>query len=97
MKAIQVKDNQLRIQIQVQTRSSKLQWGNVVRDEWIQLRVTAPPVDGAANKACVKFIAAQFEAAKSNVRLLQGEKNRYKVFLVVDYSGAALEAFLKRF
>jgi uncharacterized protein len=97
MKAIQVKDNQLKIQIQVQPRSSKVQWGNLVRDEWVQLKVTAPPVNGAANKACVKFISGEFKAAKSNVTILKGEKSRYKIFQVVDYSAAALENFLKRF
>ena len=97
MKAIQVTKNQLKIQIQVQTRSSKVQWGNLIRDEWIQLKVTAPPVDGAANKACVKFIASEFKAAKSNVSILKGEKSRYKIFQVLDFGEPALEEFLKRF
>ena len=87
----------MRIQVQVQPRSSKSKWGKVVGQEWIQLKVTAPPVDGAANKACVKMIAAEFKTAKTKVSLIKGEKSRYKIFQVNDFSPAALEKFLEQF
>jgi len=94
VQAIQKKRNQLRIQVHVQTRASRAEWGKLFNDEWLQLRVTALPVDGAANKACIKFIAAEFKTAKSNVELIKGEKSRYKIFLVNNFNPAALEEFL---
>ncbi len=95
---IQIKDNQLRLQVHVQPRSSKNAWGRLFKDgdnEWIQLKITSPPVDGAANKACIKVIAKEFKTAKSNVQIVQGEKSRYKVFWVSDYNGEKLQEFLK--
>ncbi|MBU3916650.1 YggU family protein [bacterium] len=95
---IQVKGNQLILQVHVQPRSSKNAWGRLLKDgenEWIQLKITSPPVDGAANKACIQIIAKEFKTAKSNVRILQGEKSRYKVFQIRDYNEDKLREFLK--
>ncbi len=97
MDVIQFDDKQLRLQVQVQSRSSKNSWGRLFQDgskEWIQLKITSPPVDGAANKACIKVIAKEFKTAKSNVKIVQGEKSRYKVFQVRDYSREKLQEFL---
>ncbi len=96
--AIQVKEDELRLQVHVQPRSSKNSWGRLSNDgnkEWIQLKITSPPVDGAANKACIKVISKEFKTAKSNVRIVQGEKSRYKVFQIRGYSEEKLQEFLK--
>ena len=41
-------------------------------------RLTAPPVDGAANEALVKLVAEHFGVAKRAVRLVAGERARIK-------------------
>ena len=57
-------------------------------------RVSAPPVDGAANAALVKLIAKSLGTAKSAVTLASGGAARIKTF---DIAGdpAVLEARLK--
>jgi len=42
------------------------------------VRVTALPVDGAANKALLKFLAKSCGIAKSNIRFISGETSRIK-------------------
>ena len=56
-----------------------------VQNEW-KLRLTAPPVEGKANDACVEFLARRFGIARSRVRLLSGEKSRHKLVELVDVS-----------
>ncbi len=93
-------NDDLRLSVQVQPKSSMTGWGKVVEFnglDWIRLNITSPPVDGAANKEAVKFLSKQFKTAKTNVRLIQGEKNRYKVFLIGEYDGGKLQSFLSRY
>jgi uncharacterized protein (TIGR00251 family) len=44
----------------------------------IKIKVTAPPVDGAANKACIKFLAKYFKVSKSSIEIISGQTSRTK-------------------
>jgi uncharacterized protein YggU (UPF0235/DUF167 family) len=46
------------------------------------LRVAAPPVDGAANRACLSLVALALGVKKAQVSLIGGETSRDKRFLV---------------
>jgi uncharacterized protein (TIGR00251 family) len=43
-----------------------------------KLRVAAPPVEGAANKEVLRFVAEHLGLPKSAVKLVSGEKSRLK-------------------
>ena len=45
----------------------------------LKVRIAAPPIEGRANAALVKFLAGQFRVARSRVRLVAGEFDRDKV------------------
>jgi len=96
-KPIEIDGDKVTLQIQLQPRSSANQWGRLVDKQWIQLRITSPPVDGAANKACLKIIAKRFKTAKSLVTIIKGEKSRYKTITVEAYDPEQLEAFLQEY
>ena len=49
------------------------------RDGVIVIRVTAPPVDGKANAALIKFVAKRLGLPKSAVTLVRGERGREKL------------------
>lgn len=53
-------------------------------------RVSAPPVDGRANRALCKLIAAQVGVAPSRVSVVQGAKSRDKVVEVESMDAAEL-------
>jgi len=44
----------------------------------VKLMITAPPVDGQANKAVINFIAKLFRLPKSQVTLHSGQQSRTK-------------------
>lgn len=52
------------------------------RDGALVVRLTAPPVDGAANAALLRFLARQLDLPPSSLSLAQGVKGRDKVVLV---------------
>ena len=67
----------LRLEVRVIPRSPR----NAIdgeRDGRIVVRVTAPPVDDAANKAVIEVIAGAYGVAKSRVRILSGGRSRNK-------------------
>ena len=47
--------------------------------ERLKARITAPPVDGAANAHLLRFLAAEFGVAPSRVALVRGATGREKV------------------
>jgi uncharacterized protein (TIGR00251 family) len=80
------------IRIRVQPRSSRNEV--IGREEGIwRVRLTAPPVDGAANKACIELMADRLGVKRSQVRLVSGEKSRDKV---IEADGIAPEEVERR-
>jgi uncharacterized protein (TIGR00251 family) len=53
-----------------------------IRDGQLQIRTTAPPVDGKANNAVRKMLAKYLGIAPSTLTLLRGESQRNKQFLI---------------
>ncbi len=51
-----------------------------VHDERLKLRITAAPVDGAANAHLIRFLARQFSVAKRDIKLVCGDHSRAKTF-----------------
>ncbi len=50
--------------------------------EALKLRLAAPPVEGRANEALLKFIAASFDVSLRQVELKQGAQSRHKVVAI---------------
>ena len=49
-----------------------------LRDQAIGIRLTAPPVEGAANDALVAFVAEWLAVPRRAVHILSGERSRRK-------------------
>lgn len=69
--------NALILRVYVQPRSSKNQICGILGDE-LKIRLTSPPVDGAANKLCREFVADLFDVSRSSVEIISGETSRHK-------------------
>ena len=69
------------LRIWVQPRASREEIVGVHGDE-LKIRVTAPPVDDAANAALVKFLATKLGCPRGSVRLVRGQTSRHKTVRV---------------
>jgi uncharacterized protein (TIGR00251 family) len=65
-----------------------------MRDGVLQARVTAPPVDGKANRALCRLIAKRVGVAPSKVSVVRGAKSRDKLVRVEGIDAATLEKAL---
>lgn len=66
-----------------------------MRDGVLEAKVTAPPVDGRANKALCKLVAKRVGVASSRVTVVRGAKSREKVVRVEGVDRDAVEAVLE--
>jgi uncharacterized protein (TIGR00251 family) len=82
-----------RFTIKVQPRARETALGEKLGDAY-KLRLQAPPVDGKANEACIRFFADRFGVAASAVRIVQGLTNRTKVVEVTGVDTATVERIL---
>jgi uncharacterized protein len=56
----------------------------------LKLSLTAPPVEGRANEACIEFLANLLEVPRSSVTIASGENSRRKVIRVKGLSADEL-------
>jgi uncharacterized protein (TIGR00251 family) len=71
--------------VKVQPRARKNAITGMVGDA-LKLALTAPAVDGRANKACIEFFANLLEVPRSSVTIASGETSRNKVIRIAGLS-----------
>jgi uncharacterized protein (TIGR00251 family) len=81
------------LSVRIQPRSSK---NGVTRmeDGSLKIRLTAPPVDGAANEALVKFLSDTLSVSKSQVEIVSGHTSREKRLKINGMSEADVTRLL---
>ena len=66
-----------------------------IQDGALKLRLTAPPVEDKANRACVKFLSGLLGLRRSALAITAGEKSRKKTVSVTGLARGELEERLK--
>ncbi len=79
--------------IRIQPRASR---NEIVQREGggLKIRLTAPPVDGAANEALIRFLADTLSVPKSQVELVSGHTSREKVVRISGVAAGDAERML---
>jgi len=75
--------------VKVHPRASKNAITGEIGDA-LKVSLTAPPVDGKANAACIEFFAKLLKVPRSSVSIASGETSRNKVIRVHGLSAAEL-------
>ena len=78
------------LNLHIQPRASKCEVCGVQGDA-LKIRLTSPPVDGAANKLCREFLADLFHVPKSAVEIVSGETSRHKRVKITASDTARLQ------
>jgi uncharacterized protein (TIGR00251 family) len=65
------------LSVKLQPRASANEIGDALGNE-LRIKVTAPPVDAAANEALVKLLAQHLDCPRNRVELVRGHTSRHK-------------------
>ena len=69
-----------------------------IQEDALRIRISAPPVEGKANKALVQFLAKQLGLKRSQVKILSGHTTKIKTIQVVgEGTEKGLQNIIDRF
>lgn len=77
MPAVRWQGSVLTLDLQVQPGAARDEIVGAHGDR-LKVRITAPPVEGRANRHLIEYLAASFDVPRSRVTLLRGESGRAK-------------------
>jgi uncharacterized protein len=80
------------LSVKLQPRASANEIGDALGSE-LRIKVTAPPVDAAANDALVKLLAQHLDCPRNRVELVRGHTSRHKT---VKLHGLAPEEVIEK-
>jgi uncharacterized protein len=81
------------LSVKVQPRASRNEIVGALGNE-LKIKVTAPPVDSAANEAVIELLAETLGCARNTIELLRGRTSTHKQILIRGMTLAEVEARL---
>ena len=69
------------LSIKLQPRASVNEIGEILGTD-LRVKVTAPPVDSAANEALIRLLAETLGCSRNRVELIRGQTSRHKVMRI---------------
>lgn len=85
--AITESGSDLLVRCWIQPRASKEKIVGLHGDA-VKIAITAPPVDGKANTAIIKFFSKCLKIPKASIQIKSGETGRNKVIKLTNYTAA---------
>jgi uncharacterized protein (TIGR00251 family) len=85
-------DGRITLTLHIQPGARKTEFAGLHGDA-LKIRLAAPPVDGKANEALVRFVAEALSLPKSAVNLKSGQTSRRKVLEVNGTTAEAIARF----
>ncbi|HVN55362.1 MAG TPA: DUF167 domain-containing protein [Anaerolineaceae bacterium] len=77
--------------IRITPRASRNEISTVLDDGTVKIRLTAPPVEGQANEALVKFLGEVLDVAPSRIEIVAGQKGRDKLVTISGMDSTTLQ------
>jgi uncharacterized protein len=79
------------IAVKVTPRAKKNEITGVMDDGTVKIKLTAPPVEGQANQALVKFLADFFKIPQTNVEIVAGQSSHDKLVAISGLDPQAVQ------
>lgn len=70
--------------VRVIPRASRNEIVEVLSDQTVKIRLTAPPVEGKANQELIKFLSDILDTPKSKIEIVAGTTGRDKLVSILD-------------
>ncbi len=80
--------------VRVVPKSSRNEVVEFMDDGTVRIHLTAPPVEGKANRLLIDFLAELFQVKPSRIAIVAGEKSKNKIISVDGLSPNEVEQIL---
>jgi uncharacterized protein len=90
---LQLHDGGVYLSVRLQPRASGNEIGDAVGNE-LKIKVTAPPVDSAANEALLLLLKKKLDCPRSALELVRGQTSRHKTVFIQGLTVAEIQAKL---
>jgi len=90
---LSVQPDAVTLAVKVTPRAPRNEIGEALGTE-LRVKVTAPPVDAAANEALIRFLAEKLDCPRSAVQIVRGQTARHKIVKLHGVSAGAVMAKL---
>ncbi len=90
---LRVQSDGVLLAVRLQPRSSLNQIGKALGEE-LRIKVTAPPVDAAANEALLRLLADALDCPRNHIQLIRGHTARQKTLKIYGLSPEQIVARL---
>lgn len=74
--------NGITIEVKVEPRSSQKGIAGVMDNNVLKVKLTSPPVEGAANEQLIEILAEELKVKKAQVTILRGKSSKRKVVAI---------------
>ncbi len=85
-------DGRITLTLHIQPGAKKTEFAGLHGDA-LKIRLAAPPVDGKANEALIRFVAETLGLPKSAVNLKSGQTSRRKVLEIIGADRQRIDAW----
>ena len=85
---------QTEIKVRVLPRSSRIEIIGI-EDDTYKVKLTAPPVEGKANKALIGVLARRLGIGKGRVEIVSGDGSRLKTIRIHGLSAEEVSSFMR--
>jgi uncharacterized protein (TIGR00251 family) len=75
---LRVEADEVLLSVKLQPRASANEIGEPIGNE-LRIKVTAPPVDSAANEALIRLLAETLDCPRNRIELVRGNTSRHKL------------------
>ena len=90
---LRIQSDGVLLSVKLQPRASSNEIGEALGNE-LRIKVTAPPVDAAANEALLRLLAETLDCPRNRVELVRGHTSRHKTVKLYGLSADVLIAKL---
>jgi hypothetical protein len=77
--------------IRVTPRARKTEFSGILDDGTVRIRVSAPPVEGKANRELIKFLSKVLKVRRNKIEIVAGKKSLDKIVSVIDLSAEEVQ------
>jgi uncharacterized protein (TIGR00251 family) len=72
------------LRVKIQPNSSRNEFVGLYGEDALKIKISAPAVEGSANKELIKFLSKSFKVAKSSIEIISGQSSKIKLIKIPE-------------